>query len=174
VELSLTAGDVFDMARQIELDARSFYRRAADASPFASSRRLLLDLADMEQDHAQIFEAMKARLPAGPVSPAPWLNVARFLASGIRQHLAERFAGDEDAEEILRRAIDFERDTVAFFVSMKAALADPADRASLDALIVEELGHVVKLSGELAGGRPARPLLETPLGLDADADRPGA
>ena len=150
------AEDVYQMARQIEDEAAAFYKRAASASGSPTCRRLLLELASMEVEHEQLFATMKAgvsgRRPAGggekagPSRP----DLTRMLMSGIAEDLAARFTGRETDEEILRKAIVFEKDTIVFFLDMKSYVFTDADSKRIDELISEELGHVLQLTGQLA------------------------
>jgi len=146
------------MAEQIEWDAQEFYKRAAAAAG-STRRRMLLELGDMEADHARTFAAMKAQLPAPRRQPAgtgpdaaerfPQLLV-KLLASGVQQDLAQRFTGRESTDEILSKALVFEKDTVVFFLGMKDVLGDAADKQKVDQIIREELGHIFLLTSKLA------------------------
>ncbi len=161
--------DVFDMAIQIERDAGAFYAAAADKATFADAGKVLHEMAVMEVEHEQIFSALKtshqnrisgtagknAGNTAGNTAKKnsghhEGISTARLLASGIKEDLASRFTGWESCEQILNLAIGFERDTIVFLVNMKQLLVDPADRSRIDELILEEMGHVIKLSSQLA------------------------
>lgn len=162
------AEDVYEMARQIEGEASAFYKRAASASGSPTCRRLLLELASMEVEHEQLFATMKAGTSARPPAPAIGAgekagrnrpDLTRMLMSGIAEDLAARFTGRETDEEILRKAIVFEKDTIVFFLDMKSYVFTDADSKRIDELISEELGHVLQLTGQLArpGLRAAGP-----------------
>jgi len=151
--------DIFGMAERIERDAAAFYRRAGAAAGDPESRRVLLYLADMEADHEHVFAGIRAHLSAsgsatgrgaggGPAED--WPGLANVLASGIKEDLAERFTGSESREQILRKAIDFEKDSIVFIVSVRNLLSDREDRERIDRLITEELGHILSLTGRLA------------------------
>jgi rubrerythrin len=158
--IELDANDVFEMAEQIERDAAAFYMRASSASRDPRTQRVLLGLATMEAEHEQIFDTMKTHLSAegwtaAGVERAAGLAgdssiVAGLFASGVGEDLAERFTGGQTAEQILRKAIEFEKDTIVFFVSMRDMLRRAADRKRIDGIIKEELGHILMLTSELA------------------------
>ncbi len=149
-----TLNDVFDMAIQIEKDAGAFYAAAAENATFTDAAHVLHEMATMETGHELIFSAIKSRHQGGAIVDTSDLSnsisTARFLASGIQEDLASRFTGWESCEQVLNLAIGFERDTIVFLVNMKQLLANPADRSSIDELILEEMGHVIKLSAHLA------------------------
>ena len=163
--------DVLDMAQQIERDAAAFYRQAASAARASASRKVLLDLAEMEAEHEHTFAGLKAQwistraegegledLPSSRNGRA----VTRVLASGVQDDLARRFTGRETGEQIVRKALEFEKDSIVFYVGMKAALADAMDAPQIDAIIREELGHILTLTGELASPSPFAPPAATP------------
>ena len=54
------ADEVFEMAERIERNGGRFYRAAAEKFP--AVRELLLELAEMEDDHERTFANMRAEL----------------------------------------------------------------------------------------------------------------
>lgn len=164
--VELNADDVFQMAEQIEKDAFAFYKQAASAFSDPARQQLLLSLASMEAEHELVFAAMKDHLTAdgwhlavpGDGAAKDWPVLVNVVASGVKEDLAGRFAGKQSGDQILRKAIDFEKDSIVFFLGMKDMLSDPGDKARIDAIIREELGHVLSLTGELfsPGGLAAR------------------
>ena len=157
----LDAADLFSMARQIEADACEFYRRAATITPDRKCQAILLGLAEMEVEHRDTFAGLEARSAAARVRTDPprgtritpvsdWPLVTSLLASGVKEDLAARFTGRESSTQILHKAIDFERDSIVFFSSIRATLNESVDRECIDEIIREELGHILTLNGELA------------------------
>jgi len=160
--VELTADEVFDMARQIERDAAGFYRQAAAAVGSPRSREVLQRLAAMEDDHESLFAAMKSHFsghqwtPEGlvqaagePTAAATMLALGAFV-SGAKEDLAEHITGRESSRDILRRALDFERDFIVLVAYMQGMVADPLEKARIDAILKEEVGHILLLTGELA------------------------
>jgi len=60
--LEFSAGEVLEMACQIERNGARFYRKAAEAAPDEARRRKLLDLAAMEEEHLATFTGMARAL----------------------------------------------------------------------------------------------------------------
>jgi rubrerythrin len=146
VSFELDATDLFSMARQIEADACEFYRRAAKITSDRTCQGILLGLAELEVEHRDIFAGLEARC-----CPArDWPLVTSLLASGVKEDLAARFTGRESSTEILHKAIDFEKDSIVFFSSLRTTLNDAADRQCIDEIIREELGHILTLNSALA------------------------
>ena len=160
MDIDLNIDDALRIAEQVETDAGSFYQQAAMVSPNARNRRKLLELAAMEDDHSQIFAAIRTDLVLGPVSPqAPNGDqqrntgssfVINTIAANAKEDLARLFSGKDRPRDILRHAISFEKDTIVLLIDLKGMLGDPSVHAKLDLIIREELGHILTLMGQLA------------------------
>lgn len=153
MSIDFTVDDAFEMAGRIESDAAAFYKRAGAAAGDPVSRQVLLDLAAMEAEHEHVFASLKARLPGGskprPADARKWPGVAQTLACGVNEDLAERFTGTQTNDQILQKAIGFEKDSIVYFLSLRNLLEDPADRQRIDRLLTEEIGHILALTGRL-------------------------
>jgi len=166
MDIELTTDDVLIMAEQIEEDASSFYTEAASMCTSQGCARTMLRLASMEDDHVAIFSVMRTHLCADGWSSAPIdshratgedLGLLRYLVSGIRQDLGGRFGRTDSPDDVLRKAIEFEKDTIVLFVSMKGMLPRTDDQKKMDHVIREEVGHVLMLAGErVALNRPGQ------------------
>ncbi len=161
--LPFSADEIFAMAEQIERNGVKFYRRAAEAQHDSRLRQMLLDLADWEQQHVNIFTAMRAELAAkgGAVRLEPGTEAdlyLRALADGrvfdVKGDPSGKLTGDESPGEILRTAIGLEKDSIVFYVGMKEMVSSQADKDRVGAIIREEMRHVSQLDGELGRLKP--------------------
>ena len=59
---TFNAGEIFEMAMEIERNGAKFYRKAAHGEAGKTSRFMLLRLADMEVQHERTFAAMRDML----------------------------------------------------------------------------------------------------------------
>ena len=155
--VELTGEEVFAMAEQIEQEAAAFYFRAASACRNTRSRRTLLSLAEMEADHEQVFSAMKTKfLDSTHAAPSNdrlrWPQLVQLFASGAEEALSAEFTGDESGDDILRKAILFEKETIVFFLGIKNMLEDPKAKNQVEGILKEEIGHVLQLTSRLATG----------------------
>lgn len=156
--VELNADDVFAMAEHIETQAAQFYAHLAMTASTSETRRLLQDLARMEEDHTKVFVGMRAAV-AGPGSEPTAKSrehsrIVAIMSIDIKTDLESNFDSNDSTEQLIRKAIDFEKDSVTFFSEMKGMLPDPADREKVDAIIKEELGHILALTGCLASSTP--------------------
>jgi len=156
------ADEIFEMAEQIERNGAKFYRRVAEQIKNQESRKLLLVLADMEDEHKKIFIEMRAEMlkqgQAATVDPTfdPDGEAGLYLqtmADGhifdTRKDLAESLTGQETMEDILIMAIGREKDSVVFYTGMKDMVSEKLGKDKINGIIREEMWHVTILSREL-------------------------
>ena len=155
--IPFNADEVFEMAEQIERNGGKFYRKAA--SKFPALRKLLLDLAAMEDKHEKIFAAMRTEL-SGEEAESPVFDpdgeaqmYLRVMADGhvfnLRADPAEKLAGIETAEDLLKMAMGVERDSIAFYVGLWESVSRKAGRDKVEGIIREEMTHVAVLNERL-------------------------
>jgi rubrerythrin len=154
--IQFNADEIFTVAEQIEKNGARFYRAAAKNNPASSS--FLLNLAAMEDEHRAVLEEMHTTFsdleesdvfdPDGEAG----LYLAA-LASGrvfdMTKDPADLLKGDEPLEEIVRRAIGFEKDSVVFYLGMKDLVRERSGKVKIDLIIKEEMQHIVLLSKKL-------------------------
>lgn len=150
-----TADDVFAMAVRIEENGHAFYQGAAEKTDNPEVREIFERLAAMEAGHITAFKAMRARLAGSFPADAVW--DPEGLAESYLQATADthifaaddaigRLQGVDTPMKAFELAIQFEKDSVAFFVGMKHLLPDPATKGEIDQLIDSEVEHVRMLS----------------------------
>ncbi len=163
---NLNADEVFAIAEQIEVNGGKFYRKAADAVDYASTRKTLLELAAMEDDHEHFFAGLRSALLSeggGQLAIDPDDEAASYLRAFADGHVFEadkdtswKFTGQELPEDILRVAIRFEKDAIVFFLGLKDAVPERLGKDKMDALIKEEQRHIVILTKELTALKKGR------------------
>jgi rubrerythrin len=156
VSVQFNANEALDLAVQIEVKAEAFYRAAADACDDIAAQRMFLDLASMEKQHAQIFDAIRGHTDprGGPprvgTLDRSWPIVSNALIDNINASLPQTFRGKKTMSEILQGAMEVERDTIVFFTWIKEMVAQGPDKALLDDILKEEMGHLITLGSQLA------------------------
>lgn len=165
---NLTIHDVLEIAVQIERNGAAFYRKATELAGQQKTCRLFLELAQQELEHESVFANMKKSLGSSTKlatggSPQPANGgasrteaqslsqkaMAGLAVFGIRPDPAEQFTGKETLREILRSAIEKEKDSIVFFTGLKDFLADSQDKTRIDRIIEEEMHHIKSLSQTL-------------------------
>ncbi|UDQ99016.1 ferritin family protein [Lentisphaerota bacterium WC36G] len=145
--------EVFEMAEQVERNGLEFYQHAAEVVKDKSVKDLLLELAKMESDHEEKFFNIKKRLELSEHSIFPDLDDLvvsnlRALATGkvFKNSPEDVLVSDETTvEDILDVALDFERNTIVFFSSLKTMMKDCEEQKIIDLLIKEEVDHIAIL-----------------------------
>lgn len=155
--MPFNADEVFEMAEQIEVNGAKFYRAAAKKFPVLS--KMLLELAAMEDEHCKTFAAMHAELSADEQEPIVFdpdgqaQMYLRVMADGnvfdMKADPADKLADCQTAQDVLKTAIGLEKDSIAFYVGLQAAVSQKAGKNKVKNLISEEVKHIALLSGKL-------------------------
>lgn len=159
-----TADDVFAMAVRIEENGNAFYEGAAKITDDPKVKKLFQDLALMEAGHIQAFKALRSQLPKSPAESVwdPEGLAESYLQAAADTHIftieaaMPRLAAVKTPLEALGMALQFEKDSVAFFLGMKEILPDQSGKSELDKLIMQEMDHYRMLTSakkQLQGGR---------------------
>ena len=147
------ADDVFEMAEQMERNGGKFYRTAADSAQDADNKEFLLELAAMEDAHEKTFKAMRAELSGQEKTSTvfdPGGEAALYLrALADTRVFFEKEIDVTSMKQILKSAIEAEKDAIVFYLGMQEAVPENLGRARLNHIIKEEMGHVKLLGKKL-------------------------
>lgn len=149
-----TADDVFAMAVRIEENGEAFYKGAEKKSENPDLKKLFADLALMEQGHILIFKNLRSQLPSSSADAVwdPEGLAESYLQATADTHIftleiaEQRLRSVNTPLEALDMALQFEKDSVAFFMGMKQILPDQSGKAEIDKLIFSEMDHIRMLS----------------------------
>ena len=158
--IKFSADEIFEMAIEIEKNGAGFYRQAAENASGKETKQMLLDMAGMEDEHRRIFEGMREQLSAREAEQTvfdPDNEAALYLqamADGRgwegKVSPTTKLTGDEKIEDILRMAIEAEKNSVLFYVGLKDMVSAKAGKDKVEAIIREEMSHITLLSERLA------------------------
>lgn len=148
-----SADDIFEIAEQMERNGGTFYRNAAEAVSEDSAKKLLLELAAMEDDHEKTFADMRKGLSLSEKAATafdPAGESALYLrALADTKVFFEKEIDVTSLKEILKSAIEAEKDAIVFYLGMRDAVPDNKGKDKMDIIIKEEMGHIRLLSKEL-------------------------
>ncbi len=160
MSIHFNADEIFEMAEQIERNGANFYRKVAGTADEAEVRRVLLDLAAMEDEHEKTFAAMRAQLSAEQrisITFDPEGEAAMYLqamADGyvfdVRTDPSELLTGEEGLADILHTAIGLEKDSIVFYLGIRDLVPEKFGKGKINDIIKEEMGHITTLSQKLA------------------------
>jgi len=145
--------EILEIAEQIERNGARFYRNAAKKIPNFEKKALLVELAEMEDDHEQIFKKMRESLSEDEkmmTSFDPENEASSYLkALADTRIFYEKEIDFSSIKEILKSAITAEKDSIVFYLGMKDVISDNIGKDKIDVIIREEMGHIKLLSKEL-------------------------
>ncbi len=154
------ADEIFEIAEQIEVNGGKFYRRASESFDKEEIRSLMMNLARMEDRHKETFADIRENLSAKERQPTVYdpLDEAvlyiRAFADGhvfkVDADVDTFFNGDETFEDVLHKAIGFEKDSIVFYVGIRDLVPEDLGKADIEQIIREEKQHIVILTKELA------------------------
>lgn len=153
MSVDFNADEVFEIAEQIERNGAKFYRKAAKNITNANKKKLLLSLAEMEDEHEQTFKTMRSALSRDEkvmTTFDPDGESERYLQSlADTRVFYEKDIDSTSLKEILKTAITAEKDSIVFYVGMKDVVPAHLGKDKLDGIIKEEMSHIRLLSKEL-------------------------
>ncbi|MBP8651790.1 MAG: ferritin family protein [Deltaproteobacteria bacterium] len=150
------AAEIFEMAIAIERKGRAFYLNASKSFDEPEVKSLLKGLAEMEKEHEEVFLSLKEKLipDEGYVQGYDPDNVAvsyvRAMTSGEVFDKNITFEGGESIEEVLKKGIQAEKNSIIFYTGLKGLVPEDLGRANVDRIIREEMKHIVLLTEMLA------------------------
>jgi len=156
---NFNAPEVFRIAVEIEKNGKTFYEKAQGLLEDIGVKKLFEELARDEVEHGKEFSAMLAQLPPETASPAVWdpdNSLDQYIKMMADQHvfvsgesLDANLAKVKGLRDALQLAIEFEKDSVIFFLSMQDATDDKKAQELISLLVKEEQEHLRRLSLEL-------------------------
>ncbi|MBN1506090.1 MAG: ferritin family protein [Sedimentisphaerales bacterium] len=161
--MPFNADEVFEMAEQIERNGARFYREAAAQAPDRTTKEMFLNLAAMEDGHLHTFQQMRQGLSdpeKGGTVFDPDNEAALYLQAmadtkgfeGMKSPTL-KLTGKESVQELLQIAIEAEKNSVLFYVGLRAMVPARAGTDKVDAIIREEVSHAAQLRRQLAAIR---------------------
>ncbi len=151
------ADEVFEMADEMEEEGAQFYRQAAENAPTQEAERLLLELADWEEDHKRTFQDMRRQISSGEnagLDYDPDGEAGQYLRAfvegrvfEIQSDVGEELKKADSLPDILRIALGLEKDSIMFYLGIKDVMRSDRDKLRMDKIISEERKHVVTLTG---------------------------
>lgn len=114
---------------------------------------MLLNLAAMEDEHEKTFKSIRAELSEKEKVVTvfdPQGEAALYLrALADTRVFFEKDIDVTSMREILKSAIEAEKDSIVFYLGMKDAVSENLGKDRIDGIIKEEMGHIKLLSKEL-------------------------
>jgi rubrerythrin len=156
---NFNAAEVFDIAIKIEENGKRFYERGQQIIKDHEVQKLFEELAREEVKHKEKFQTLKNELPSSAGSGAvfdPNHELDLYIKMMADQHVFISSESVEaqldrikDARDALKMAVEFEKDSVIFFLTMQEATEGTKGKELIGSLVKEEQGHLRRLTLEL-------------------------
>ncbi|HSV26719.1 MAG TPA: ferritin family protein [Sedimentisphaerales bacterium] len=163
--ITFNPDEVFEMAIEIERRGARFYRHAAENSQDAKAVEMFLNLCEMEKGHESTFVEMRKELAAqnressvfDPDNEAVYYLKALAASHGWEGKAAKtmEFTGQERPDQVYKIAIEAEKQSIDFYVGLKELVASQSAKDKVQAIIREEMAHLVSLIKALKALGPA-------------------
>jgi rubrerythrin len=163
--IKFNADEVLEMAGRIETKGAKFYRKAAKLH--VGARDLLMQIAVQEDLHFKTFSDMRKTLVANEKEETaydPYDESNLYLkamvdgyAFDINEDPAELLTGRESLSDVFKMAIGIEKDSIVFYLGLKATVPPAFGRDKIEKIVKEEMQHIAWLSNKRAelGVKPA-------------------
>lgn len=139
--------EILTIAEQIEKNGVAFYTRAAELFDNPDARKVLHQLIKWETKHEKFFSDMKRELAQTRTFESwdttydpKWM--AGLAVFGIRSDPKDELSGKESQDDILRRAIQKEKDSIVFYNGLSDFVPDGASRKEINNIIGQEKQHI--------------------------------
>jgi rubrerythrin len=150
------AGEIFEIALQIERNGARFYRTAADSAKDEQALELLTRLAEMEDEHERVFADMARGMASdqgsGPLYD-PYDESIQYLRAVAGGHVFDLKSDPNDwlaegrsMSEILHKAIGLEKDSIIFYLGIKEMVPAGLGKEKVDDIIEQEMNHITLLT----------------------------
>jgi rubrerythrin len=150
-----SVNEIIELAVQIEHNGYAFYHEATKHKGLdTKSVELFTTLRDQELNHEKIFLALR---DGEDIKNLTFTQDWELVASYLKTIVDSRIFNSADAaiklatqaqgvKNILDYAIQFEKDTLLYFHTIKDALTVPKAQAAVARIIHEEISHVLRLN----------------------------
>jgi rubrerythrin len=157
--VELNAFEVFEIAEKIERNGAKFYKKAAELFDESRVHNMFVQLAEWELAHEQVFAKMRKELSEqGPEMRTfetgsdvifDAQSMAGLAVFGNRMNPAVELTGKESIKDVLKIAVEKEKDTIIFYTGLKDFVSASAGKDKITDIIKEEMHHVRILNDSL-------------------------
>ena len=152
MDVVYNAAEIFEIAKELERNGVRFYRRAAKNFDDPERKQLFNDLAEMEHRHvakletvcAQFAQANQQQPTFDPDSEASvYLScVTAGQVFDLNSDPREIVTGSETIEDIIKKAIEAEKDSLAFYMGLKQMDTSNDAKDEIETILAEEMTHI--------------------------------
>lgn len=165
--MGFNADEVARMAMELKKNGITFYKKGKDALTDEDVKTIFFRLEKEEETHLEKLQKMQAALTDSAkqrIDYGPSDDVKRKSDEEIHQYIQDtadmnifrnvenvkKYASQiKTVEDALRLAIQFEKDTITFFLIMRDLTEEDKGKQLVDNILTEEKNHLKNLSRRL-------------------------
>jgi rubrerythrin len=154
------AEDIFHIAVMIEDNGEKFYNHISATTPDARTKGICAKLAGQEHNHRLMFEKLLsdvvnkkgpmynlADLPQDDLSYLKAVSDSNVFTKAL--NIKDVSGKIKNAKDAVIIALDFEKDSILFFIQMKKFTRPEWGQSEINKLIEQEQEHIVTLTALL-------------------------
>ncbi len=150
-----TIADIYNIAIQIERNGEAEYKQAALKTENSALKKLYLEMAEQEAEHAAWFTGLLENAPKKQIKEDDLGEFGAKMLQDIVKNAQFPVEGKgldeiDDPREALQFSIALEEDTIAFYQFISDLLEDRKTQKELQQIIEEEKLHAQKLKEDMA------------------------
>ncbi|HYA31832.1 MAG TPA: ferritin family protein [Thermodesulfovibrionales bacterium] len=134
------------IAIKTETDAIAFYKEAAQRTRNPMGRKMFLSIIRDEQNHLEDFRRIVHGLHLKVRGEDGKTKKMKTVFDGNRDALLGRIRAATDEIEVLRLAIQIEKESIAFYEKLSSKAKTPKEKALFRRLLKEEQQHYAVFS----------------------------
>jgi len=156
MSITFSSSELLEIAERIEGDGHNFYRKAAELFDNPYTRDLLIKLANWENKHKTLFASLREQIPSldqqdSNIDSDDDLSLYLQAMEGLdvftaTEDTTDELTGNERMENVLKIALGKEKDSIVYFLALKAFVPTETGKRKIDDIIEEEIRHIAILN----------------------------
>jgi len=156
MSITFNSSELIEMAEKIEEDGQKFYSKAAEFFDNPHIQDLLIKLAKWENKHKTRFANLREQISdldqqESNIDSDDDLTLYLQAMEGLdiftaTEDTTDKLTGNERMKEVLKIALRKEKDSIIYFVALKAFVPTETGKKKIDDIIKEELRHIAILN----------------------------
>ena len=156
MSIAFNSSELIEMAEKIESDGHNFYRKATELFDNPYARDLLIKLANWENKHKALFASMREQIPSldqqdSNIDSDDDLSLYLQAMEGLdvftaTEDTTDELTGHERMKDVLKIALGKEKDSIVYFLALKAFVPTEAGKRKIDDIVEEEVRHIAILN----------------------------
>ena len=156
MSITFNSSELIEMAERIEEDGHNFYHKAAELFDNPHIQDLLVKLARWENKHKTRFASLREQIQGidqqdSNLESDDDLSLYLQAMEGLdvftaKEDSMDELTGNERMKEVLKIALRKEKDSIIYFLALKAFVPTEIGKKKINDIIEEELRHIAILN----------------------------